>query len=97
MVKRALKVVLFIGLAVLFVSCGNKKNLTEEEKKRIIIAYEPIWSIGTGVIPTNEQIEETISFIKKDFPHNSVLYGGSANEENIDQLSAIWGRRGEGV
>ena len=32
MVKRALKIVLFIGFAALFVSCGNKKNLTEEEK-----------------------------------------------------------------
>ena len=65
------------------------KDLTEEEKKRLIIAYEPIWSIGTGVIPTNEQIEEVFQEIKKLVPASYILYGGSANEENIDQLKQI--------
>ena len=65
------------------------KDLTEEEKKRLIIAYEPIWSIGTGVIPTNEQIEEVFQEIKRLVPASYILYGGSANEENIDQLKQI--------
>ena len=64
-------------------------ELKEEEKKRLIIAYEPIWSIGTGVIPTNEQIEEVFQFIKKKLPNTSVLYGGSANDENIEELRKI--------
>ena len=65
------------------------RDLTEEEKKRLIIAYEPIWSIGTGVIPTNEQIEEVFQEIKRLVPASYILYGGSANEENIDQLKQI--------
>ena len=64
-------------------------GLTEEEKERIIIAYEPIWSIGTGVIPTNEQVIEVFHFINKIIPNVKVLYGGSANEENIDVLKQI--------
>ncbi len=65
------------------------QDLTEEEKKRLIIAYEPIWSIGTGVIPTNEQIEEVFQEIKRLVPASHILYGGSANEENIDKLKQI--------
>lgn len=64
-------------------------DLTSEEKEKIIIAYEPIWSIGTGVIPTNSEIEEVFSLIKDILPNNKVLYGGSANEENIDILKNI--------
>ena len=60
----------------------------------IIIAYEPIWSIGTGVIPTNEDINETISFIKeyinKEYSsNNKVLYGGSVSNKNINELEKI--------
>ena len=62
------------------------KGLTSEQKKKIIVAYEPIWSIGTGEIPTIEEIEETFGFIKKVLPNNIILYGGSANEKNIDEL-----------
>ena len=60
----------------------------------IIIAYEPIWSIGTGVIPTNDDINETISFIKdyinkKYNTNNKVLYGGSVSNKNINELEKI--------
>ena len=64
-------------------------ELSEEEKSKMIIAYEPIWSIGTGIIPTNEQIIEVFQFIKLLLPHTKVLYGGSANEENIEYLRQI--------
>ena len=60
-------------------------SLPEEQRNRVIIAYEPIWSIGTGLIPTNEQIEEVNNFIKAKY-NNKVLYGGSANDNNIDEL-----------
>ncbi len=70
------------------------KDLTKEEINTIIIAYEPIWSIGTGVIPTNSDINETISYIKgyveKAYDsHNKVLYGGSVSNKNIDELETV--------
>lgn len=65
------------------------EGLNEELKQRIIIAYEPIWSIGTGIIPTNEEIIEVFNFIKSILPNNKILYGGSANEKNIDTLKEI--------
>lgn len=65
------------------------EGLTDAEKEKIIIAYEPIWSIGTGIIPTNEQIKEVFHLIKTLLPNIKVLYGGSANEENIDVFREI--------
>ena len=70
------------------------KGFEEKELKKIIIAYEPIWAIGTGKTPSNEEIKDTISFIKdivKDSLHinMSVLYGGSVNEKNIASLNQI--------
>ena len=64
-------------------------NIRENFREEIIIAYEPVWSIGTGIIPTNQEIEDTILYIKNILPNNKVLYGGSANEENIDTLKQI--------
>lgn len=63
--------------------------LTKEELKKIVIAYEPIWSIGTGLIPSNKEIDKAIHFIKKQLPQVKVLYGGSVNEENIDIIKSI--------
>ena len=58
-------------------------------KKNIIIAYEPVWSIGTGIIPKPKQLYETINFIKNKNKNFKVLYGGSVNPKNIDELNSI--------
>jgi len=63
------------------------KNI--RNKKDIIIAYEPVWSIGTGVIPKTNELLETINFIKKNNKKLKVLYGGSVNPKNIQTLKSI--------
>ena len=60
------------------------------EKKNIIIAYEPIWSIGTGKLPTKSDLIFTTNYIKKVlrniFKTNppKVLYGGSVDEKSVN-------------
>ena len=60
-----------------------------KNNKNILIAYEPIWSIGTGLIPKSEELYETINFIKKRMKNYKVLYGGSVNPKNINKLKSI--------
>ena len=62
-----------------------------KNKSKIIIAYEPVWSIGTGVIPKEADLNKTISFIKSKFGRKTpkVLYRGSVNYKNIDELKDI--------
>ena len=60
-----------------------------KSKKNIIIAYEPVWSIGTGLIPKPNDLYETVNFIKKKMRKNKVLYGGSVNSKNINDLKSI--------
>ena len=49
----------------------------------IIIAYEPIWAIGTGITPTKDEVEDILKEIKKVYQKNKLIYGGSLNQENI--------------
>ncbi len=68
----------------------NIKNI-----KNTIIAYEPIWSIGTGVVPKNKELLNNILFIKnflrKNFKNSKpkVLYGGSVSPKNVKNLVKI--------
>ena len=55
----------------------------------ILIAYEPVWSIGTGLIPNSKELVEIVIFIKKKFKKLKVLYGGSVNPKNINELKSI--------
>lgn len=69
-------------------------NLDKEKMEKIIIAYEPIWSIGTGKVPTNQDIEDVTNYIKdlvldKYGKRTTVLYGGSVNMKNVDILNEI--------
>jgi len=55
----------------------------------IIIAYEPIWAIGTGLMPTMKEIDEIHKFIKneiKNFKNYKVLYGGSVKSSNSSDI-----------
>lgn len=69
----------------------NELNLKNNAQTKIIIAYEPVWAIGTGKVPTQEYIEQICGFIKEYIKQNSlkasVLYGGSYSEKNCDQLN----------
>jgi triosephosphate isomerase len=60
-----------------------------KNKKNIIIAYEPVWAIGTGLTPNNIELHEIINFIKKKQKKTKVLYGGSVNPKNIRILKSI--------
>ena len=68
------------------VGLKNIKNLSN-----IFIAYEPIWAIGTGIIPKSKDLFKTVEFIKSKFKNKSqkVLYGGSVNPQNITNLKEI--------
>ena len=60
-----------------------------KSKNRIFIAYEPVWSIGTGRIPKPNELLDTINFIKKKIINRKILYGGSVNSKNISLLKSI--------
>ena len=62
-------------------------------KSNIVIAYEPVWSIGSGLIPKSDDLKKSISFIKSKFGKKSpkILYGGSVNSNNVDKLKIITG------
>ena len=71
-----------------------KNGLTSiNNKSNIIVAYEPVWSIGSGLIPKSEDLKKSITFIKSKFGKKSpkILYGGSVNANNIDKLKIIAG------
>ena len=76
---------------------GSVFNLSAEDFSKIIIAYEPIWAIGTGKTATAEQAEEIHAYIRsviadkygKEVAENtSILYGGSCKASNAPELFA---------
>jgi len=99
-INRKLNVIFCIGETYKEKKMGKtfftlKKQIKESiEKKfnpdKIIIAYEPVWSIGSNKIPKIAELKKIIKFIKKNFKkifktskEPKVLYGGSVNPENI--------------
>ncbi len=76
---------------------GSVFNLSEEDFKKIIIAYEPIWAIGTGKTATSDQAEEIHAYIRSIIAQKygqavadetSILYGGSCKANNAPELFA---------
>ena len=73
---------------------GALKEIDKDLLRNVIIAYEPIWSIGTDVIPKTREIISTVEFIIDTcvnvFNYRPrVLYGGSVNDKNITELNTI--------
>ena len=68
---------------------------TQALAERLIIAYEPVWAIGTGKVPTVNEVSATHQHIKQQIasfapksPEVTVLYGGSVNADNADSFAA---------
>ncbi len=76
---------------------GSVFNLTEEQFRQVVIAYEPIWAIGTGKTATAEQAEEIHAYIRQTIAEKygeavaddtTILYGGSCKASNAPELFA---------
>ena len=103
--KKKLKIIFCIG-ETLIEKKNNKTNsilkaqITAglkniKKNNNIIFAYEPIWSIGTGIIPKKDDLEKQVSIINqiisKTWKLNKpkIIYGGSVNSNNITELKEI--------
>lgn len=74
------------------------EGISQEEMKNVLVAYEPVWAIGTGVTATSGEAQEAISYIRKTFSRRyggdtaagiNILYGGSMNEKNAADLLSM--------
>jgi triosephosphate isomerase len=72
-------------------------GLGREDFAKVVIAYEPVWAIGTGLTATSEQAQEVHAFIRKEIAtkydnatadDTTILYGGSCNPKNAAELFA---------
>jgi triosephosphate isomerase len=72
-------------------------GVPNEQLREVVIAYEPIWAIGTGKVATSEQVQEAIAFIRALVGDRDraaaegvrILYGGSVKAENAAELLAL--------
>ena len=104
-IKKKLKIVFCIG-ETLKEKRNNKTTLVlksqiirglknVKKSNNIIFAYEPVWSIGTGVVPKNNDLKLQINLIKNfiskfwRLSNPKVVYGGSVNSKNINELRKI--------
>ena len=102
-IKNALKAGLKVIFCIGETSIEKRKKITKQVlvkqvklglhkikyNKNLVIAYEPVWSIGTGMIPKSKELFETIDFVKKKIKNCKVLYGGSVSPKNINELKLI--------
>jgi triosephosphate isomerase (TIM) len=98
-IKSGLKVIFCIGESLK----EQKKKITNKvlanqikvglhkikNTKNILIAYEPVWAIGSGQIPKKDDLIKTIKFIRERIKSSKILYGGSVNPKNINDLKNI--------
>ena len=100
-IKAKLKVIFCIGETLKEKNKGKTRSVLSKQikfgldkigkKKNLFIAYEPVWSIGTGKIPKLSELKKTVKFIKETFDKKKpkILYGGSVNVDNIKYLKTI--------
>ncbi len=78
--------------------CEGLEGITSEQIKQVVVAYEPVWAIGTGKTASKEQAQEVHRFIrdvlgdlyeKKLAEQIRILYGGSVKPDNVDDLMAM--------
>lgn len=103
--KAALKVILCIGESLAERQSGNTNSVLKRQLNaglndvsidNIVIAYEPIWAIGTGVTASPEQAQETHAFVRSELKAMyadkadgvRILYGGSVTPDNVKTLMA---------
>jgi len=73
------------------------EKVADDRLSDVVIAYEPIWAIGTGKVATPDQAQEAISFVRalvadrspEQAERTRILYGGSVNDENAAELLAL--------
>jgi triosephosphate isomerase len=70
-------------------------HLTHETAQRVILAYEPVWAIGTGKVASESEIQETHAYIQKEWLSRgyssapTILYGGSVSPKNFSGIIAL--------
>ena len=97
--KSGLKVIFCIGETLKEKRKKNTKQILNKQislglkmiknKNKVIVAYEPVWAIGSGLIPKSNDLFDTINFIKTKIRNSKVLYGGSVSPKNIIELKSI--------
>lgn len=82
-------------LAVIKDLLAQNPELATNLSERLIIAYEPVWAIGTGKVPTvaevsatHQHIKQTLASFNGELDNITVLYGGSVNADNADSFAA---------
>lgn len=82
-------------IAVLEKQLHYLDDLYKHRSTSLVIAYEPVWAIGTGIVPSLEELSATIAWIKaytkKKLPNIDIVcvYGGSVNQESIKELKTL--------
>ncbi len=104
-IRESLKVIFCIGEKISEKRKNNTYRVLRKQinnglkgikkTENIIVAYEPVWSIGTGIIPKNSELSKNINNIKKilyklkKIKNSKILYGGSVNPKNVKELAKI--------
>ncbi len=104
-IRESLKVIFCIGEKISEKRKNNTYRVLRKQinnglkgikkTENIIVAYEPVWSIGTGIIPKNSELSRNINNIKKILyklkktKNSKILYGGSVNPKNVKELAKI--------
>ena len=103
--KKKLKIIFCIGETLLqrkrkqthkILKNQISKGLQGVKKlNKVLFAYEPVWSIGTGIVPKAKDLEKNVSFIRNNLlkkfrlKNPKILYGGSVNPKNVKNFKEI--------